>query len=81
MSLKDKRLHNENEINEYSIDNRLVVNFKTMNIDIPEKGKLKRTWEPGLSAQYRTSRNMSSIKCSVYNLQVRENQYFNLKNI
>ena len=55
---------------EYSLGNRLKVNFKTMSILFPETGKLIRDSEPGLKAQYRTSRNMSSIKCSVYNLQV-----------
>ena len=56
----------------FSEANRFKVNFKEMKIELPieEGGKLVRTFYAGLRAQYRTSRNMVSLKCCINNLQV-----------
>ncbi len=54
----------ENEPIQFEID------FKNMRLIKPEQGRLKREWAPGLDIQYRTSANMTSLKCRVYNFQV-----------
>jgi vacuolar protein sorting-associated protein 13A/C len=45
-------------------------NFDTMSIESPEKGQLKRVWRPGLSVQYRSSRNMNSFICCIHKVQI-----------
>lgn len=49
---------------------RFEIDFKNMLLLKPERGKLKRDWAPGLDVQYRTSANMTSLKCRIYNFQV-----------
>lgn len=50
---------------------RVEIDFKNMELLKPERGKLRRDWAPGLDVQYRTSANMTSLKCRIYNFQVR----------
>ncbi len=58
----------------YTIDNKLTVNYRTMKVTLlgplGETGSLEREWSPAISVQYRTSRNMLSLKCRVYSMQV-----------
>lgn len=51
---------------------KFEIDFKNMKLIKPEKGQLKREWSPGLAIQYRTSANMTSLKCCVYNFQVKK---------
>ena len=51
-------------------ENTVEVNFETMTMAKPQKGALKRAWQPGLLVQYRTSTNMMSLKCCVYKIQI-----------
>ena len=51
-------------------DEKLELYFKKMSVIKPEKGILKRKWQPGLAVQYRTSSSMMSLKCCVNKLQV-----------
>lgn len=46
------------------------INFDKMQMIKPEKGQLKRFWQPGMKVQYRTSTNLMSLKCSIYKLQI-----------
>lgn len=50
---------------------RVEIDFKNMSLLRPERGRLRRDWAPGLDIQYRTSANMTSLKCRVYDFQVR----------
>ena len=50
--------------------NKVDIDFKRMKMLRPEKGSLKRIWQPGLFVQYRVSTNMMSLKSCIYNLQV-----------
>lgn len=78
LKIKDKNKATNQDLSECVIKDpsgtdRLRVNFKTMTMETAtEKGELKRKWKPGLIAQYRTSRNMLSLKCCIYNLQVNQ---------
>ena len=49
---------------------RCEVLFDKMQLVKPEKGQLKRYWDPGLKVQYRTSTNLISLKCAIYKLQI-----------
>jgi hypothetical protein len=53
-----------------AIENRFEANFKDMMMTKPERGRLKRSCAPGLNVEYKTSRNMLSLKCCVYSIQV-----------
>ena len=75
---KDK-IFSSNSLGVYSLksnptnnpaNTKLTVNFKEMKMESPEIGRLVRTFYPGLSAQYRASRNIVSLKCCLNNLQV-----------
>lgn len=46
------------------------VLFDKMQLIKPDKGQLKRYWDPGLKVQYRTSTNLMSLKCAIYKLQI-----------
>lgn len=61
---------NMNSINRVLNDNRYEIDFSKMTLIRPEKGTLKRDWHPGLLVQYRTSANLTSLNCSIYNFQV-----------
>lgn len=50
--------------------NKFDIDFKNMRMYKPEKGHLKRIWQPGLSVQYLVSSNMMSLKCCIFNLQI-----------
>ena len=46
------------------------IMFDKMMLIKPEKGSLKRVWQPGMKIQYRTSTNLMSLKCAIYKLQI-----------
>jgi vacuolar protein sorting-associated protein 13A/C len=52
------------------VNNEIEVNFDQMIMNKPEKGNLKRSWVPGMLVQYRTSANMTSLKCCINKMQI-----------
>ena len=64
-------IHSKREIKLSTDENKVVsLDFSKMKLDSPENGVLKREWVPGLNVQYRTSANMTSLKCRIFNFQV-----------
>lgn len=68
----------ENTFSEYLVkttktfrnEDLFEINFDSMTMVRPLKGYLKRSWEPGLLVQYRTSNSMMSLKCCVNRIQI-----------
>jgi vacuolar protein sorting-associated protein 13A/C len=56
--------------NKLGNESQIGVNFDQMLMIKPERGNLKRAWEPGLLVQYRTSTNMTSLKCRINKMQI-----------
>ena len=74
LNIKEENASTNNKIDKAGANKTnkiLEVNFKNMKLIYPEEGNLLRNWQPGLNTQYRTSRNMFSLKCCINNLQVK----------
>ena len=64
--------HNKSKLLSYSgaNDKLYEIDFEKMVLNKPEEGHLERIWQPGLYVQYRTSTNLTSLKCSIFKIQI-----------